>query len=162
MSKEGKNEKIFEGIQEVFSYGDQLLAEEFLPGVEVTLPIMGNENLACLPDVEITSEREFYDYAAKYTTGLCHHIIPARIGEEERDKLRAIGQRAYRVLGCMGLSRIDFIVDKEKGPMVIEVNTIPGMTEMSLVPDSARAAGISFEELTSEILKLGLEAHSKK
>ena len=154
--------KIFEGIREVFSYGDQLLAEEFLEGVEVTLPIMGNENLVVLPDVEITSEREFYDYAAKYTTGLCHHIIPARISREEREVLSRVGQRAYRVLGCTGLSRIDFIVDKKKGPVVIEVNTIPGMTEMSLVPDSARAAGISFEELTSEILNLGLAAHSQK
>ena len=144
------------GIEEVFRYGNQLLAEEFLTGVEITLPIMGNDDLKVLPDVEITSEREFYDYKAKYTNGLCHHIIPARISDENRELVREIGVRAYRALDCVGLSRIDFIVDENKGPMVIEVNTLPGMTEMSLFPDSARAAGISFEQLVPEILKLGL------
>ncbi len=143
-------------IAEVFRYGDQLLAEEFLSGVEITLPIMGNDELRVLPDIEITSEREFYDYQAKYTNGLCHHIIPARISEDNRALAQRIGVRAYQVLGCVGLSRIDFIVDEQKGPMVIEVNTLPGMTEMSLFPDSAKAAGISFDALVSEILSLGL------
>lgn len=151
-----KEEDIEAGIIEVFRYGEQLLAEEFLSGVEITLPILGNDVLTVLPDIEITSEREFYDYKAKYTTGLCQHIIPARISEEDREKVKAIGSRAYRVLGCLGISRIDFIVDRNKGPMVIEVNTLPGMTEMSLFPDSAKAAGISFDELVSKILFLGL------
>ncbi len=70
-----------------------------------------------------------------------------------------MGEKAYKVLGCCGLSRIDFIVDEKQSPMIIEVNTLPGMTEMSLFPDSARAAGIPFEELTFEILKLGLQKH---
>ena len=150
-------EEMEEGIREVFRYGNQLLAEEFLSGVEITLPIYGNEELTVLPDVEITSEREFYDYKAKYTSGLCHHIIPSRISESERAAVQEIGRRAYRALDCAGLSRIDFIVDKNKGPMVIEVNTLPGMTEMSLFPDSANAAGISFDQLVSKILTLGLE-----
>lgn len=150
-------EGMAEGIREVFRYGDQLMAEEFLSGVEITLPIYGNDELTILPDVEITSEREFYDYKAKYTNGLCNHIIPARISESDREKVREIGRKAYRALDCVGLSRIDFIVDEAKGPMVIEVNTLPGMTEMSLFPDSARAAGISFDELVSKILLLGME-----
>lgn len=150
-------EEMAEGIREVFRYGDQLMAEEFLSGVEITLPIYGNDELTILPDVEITSEREFYDYKAKYTNGLCNHIIPARISESDREKVREIGRKAYRALDCVGLSRIDFIVDEAKGPMVIEVNTLPGMTEMSLFPDSARAAGISFDELVSKILLLGME-----
>ena len=147
-----------EAVREIFTLGDRLLAEQFLRGTEVTLPVLGNEELVVLPDIEITSEREFYDYTAKYTQGLCHHIIPARISEEDRKAVREIGQKAYKVLGCCGLSRIDFIVDEQQGPMVIEVNTLPGMTEMSLFPDSARAAGISFEELVATILKLGLDA----
>lgn len=154
-------EEMAAGIAEVFRYGDQLLAEEFLSGVEITLPIMGNEVLRVLPDIEITSEREFYDYQAKYTNGLCHHIIPARISEENRALAREIGERAYRALDCAGLSRIDFIVDEKRGPMVIEVNTLPGMTEMSLFPDSAKSAGISFDELVSEILHLGLARFSR-
>lgn len=144
-------------IEEIFSYGDQLLAEQFLRGTEITLPILGNEELTALPVIEITSEREFYDFTAKYTSGLCHHIIPARISQADRQKVEQIGKEAYRALGCRGLSRIDFIIDEEKGPMVIEVNTLPGMTEMSLFPDAAKAAGISFEELVTKILELGFE-----
>ena len=75
---------------------------------------------------------------------------------------RQIGMKAYKVLGCRGLSRIDFIIDEKQGPMVIEVNTLPGMTEMSLFPDSARAAGISFEELTARIVELGKQNHKEK
>lgn len=152
-------EQMPEAIREIFSLGDQLLAEQFLRGTEITLPILGNEELTVLPDIEITSEREFYDFTAKYTSGLCHHIIPARISEEDRQKASQIGQKAYKILGCCGLSRIDFIIDEKEGPMVIEVNTLPGMTEMSLFPDSARSIGISFEELTARIVALGLEAH---
>ena len=152
-----REEDIKEGILEVFKYGDQLLAEEFLSGVEITLPILGNDEPLVLPDIEITSEREFYDYKAKYTSGLCHHIIPARISEEDREKVKQIGLCAYRALNCVGLSRIDFIVDDKKGPMVIEVNTLPGMTEMSLFPDSARYAGISVEELVERIVVWALE-----
>lgn len=150
-------QKIAEAIEEIFSYGDLMLVEEFLDGVELTLPIFGNSELVVLPDIEITSENEFYDYEAKYTKGLCHHIIPARISEQTRQAVRDMGTRAYRALGCRGLSRIDFIVDLKKGPHIIEVNTIPGMTEMSLFPDAAREAGISFGELVSRLIELGLE-----
>ncbi len=154
-----KSESAIEkAVEEIFSYGDDLLAEEFLCGTEITLPILGNEELIVLPEIEITSEREFYDYKAKYTNGLCHHIIPSRTSEENRKKVREIGVKAYRALNCCGLSRIDFIIDKEKGPMLIEVNTLPGMTEMSLFPDSARYSGVSFEELVSKILELGFKA----
>ena len=154
-------EELLAGIEEVFQYGDQLLAEEFLSGVEITLPIMGNDELKILPEIEITSEREFYDYQAKYTDGLCHHIIPARISDANRERAQEIGKRAYRALNCEGLSRIDFIIDERRGPMVIEVNTLPGMTDMSLFPDSARAAGVSFEELVSRILDLGMKRVKK-
>ncbi len=149
-------------VEEVFKYGNQLLAEEFLNGTEITLPILGNEELTILPDIEITSEREFYDYKAKYTSGLCHHILPARISEENRAKVQQIGRKAYKALDCCGTSRIDFIIDEKKGPMVIEVNTLPGMTQMSLFPDAARYAGISFGQLVTRIAELGVEAHSKQ
>ncbi|MCF0173736.1 MAG: D-alanine--D-alanine ligase [Bacteroidales bacterium] len=162
-----KQEDMAAAIKEVYSYGDELLAEKFLDGVELTLPILGTPgvplgikgkmtDLHALPIIEITSEREFYDYTAKYTQGLCHHIIPARISEDVAEKVREIGLKAYRLLGCRGFSRIDFIVDKKLGPMVIEANTIPGMTSMSLVPDAARADGIEFPQLVDMIVRMSL------
>lgn len=142
-------------MQEVFKYGDHLLAEQFVDGTEITLPIMGNEELTVLPVIEITSEREFYDYTSKYTPGLCHHIIPACIDTVMEKKVIEIGRKAYHILNCCGLARIDFIVDKIHGPMIIEVNTSPGMTDMSLFPDAARYVGISYEELVERILLYG-------
>lgn len=145
-------------MEEVFRYGDSLLAEQFLEGTEVTLPIMGNDAPVALPVIEITSEREFYDYTAKYTSGLCHHIIPARIEKDDEESVRILGQKTYRVLNCKGLSRIDFIIDKKYGPMIIEVNTLPGMTDMSLFPDAAGYAGIPYDELVEKFLEYGLTA----
>ena len=155
-----KEEDMSDAICEVFKYGDSLLAEEFLDGVEVTLPILGNKNPKALPIIEITSSNDFYDFESKYTPGMCEHIIPARISESDAKLINDIGVHTYEVVGCTGLSRIDFILDKKKGPMVIEVNTIPGMTEMSLFPDSAKHAGISFPNLVSQIVELATEKNN--
>ena len=158
-----KEEKdLSNAIFDIFSYGDALLAEEFIDGVELTLPILGNKEPTVLPIIEITSKNEFYDYEAKYTQCMCHHLIPARISEEDIKQVNEIGKTAYQTIGCEGLARIDFILDREKGPMLIEINTLPGMTEMSLFPDSARYNGISFEELVDKIVCLALERTEKK
>lgn len=151
-------DKVADAIDEIFKYGHMLLAEEFVDGVELTLPILGNSEPYVLPAVEITSENEFYDYESKYTEGMCHHIIPARISPRDIERMKDVGLRAYECLGCAGLSRIDFILDKDRGPMIIEINTLPGMTEMSLFPDSARYAGISFAELIERIIDYALES----
>lgn len=151
------SESLISMMKEVFSFGDELLAEEFMEGMELTLPILGNCELTVLPAIEITSENEFYDYEAKYTQGMCHHILPARISDAVKKEIEEIGQKAYRAMGCRGLARIDFMLNSQGAPMVIEINTLPGMTEMSLFPDSAREAGISFEELTDRIVALALE-----
>lgn len=143
--------------EEIFKYGNELLAEKFVSGTEATLPVIGNDSPIPLPDVEITSEREFYDYTAKYTSGLCHHIIPTRVDKSVREKMAKIGVEAYRAAGCRGISRIDFIIDEHNNPVIIEINTIPGMTQMSLVPDSARYAGIGFGELVDKIIGYALE-----
>lgn len=145
-------------IEDVYKYGDALLAEQYLEGVEVTLPIMGNDDLTALPIIEIVSERDFYDFTAKYTAGLCHHIIPACINGDEEKEVEKIGKQAYRLFNCRGYARVDFIIDKNKGPMIIEINTLPGMTSMSLFPDAARYVGISFDELVEKILIYGFEA----
>ncbi len=149
-------------ISEILKLDNQIMAEEFVDGIEITVPIIGNDEPVALPEIEITSECEFYNYEAKYTSGMCHHIIPARIDEDVRSKVREISIATYRALNCRGISRIDMIINKENEPMVIEVNTLPGMTEMSLVPDSAKAAGISFGELNAKILKYGYDYAQKQ
>lgn len=144
-------------LEQAFAYDREILIERFIEGIEVTVTVLGNNSPRVLPVIEITSENEFYDYQSKYTQGMCHHIIPARIDDDQTRQVEAITLRTYQVMGCRGLARIDIIIDKEGNPFVLEVNTIPGLTEMSLVPDAARAAGISFEQLIDELLKLAFQ-----
>ena len=149
-------------VKEVFSFGESLMAEVFVDGIELTLPILGNEIPMTLPIIEITSENEFYDYEAKYTQGMCHHIIPARVDQKLQAQIAEIGKKAYLALGCSGLARIDFILSSQGEPMILEVNTLPGMTKMSLFPDAARATGMSFDSLVEEIVRLGLEKNNNR
>jgi len=93
-----------------------------------------------------------YDYDAKYTAGKSHHIIPARIPEVSRAAASDAAARAFTELGCSGMARVDIIVDGKGTPWMLEVNTVPGLTELSLLPDAARAAGISFDELCQRLV----------
>jgi D-alanine-D-alanine ligase len=149
--------KVLTAIETAFEYDDEVLVERFIDGVEVTSTIIGNDYPQALPLIEITSANEFYDFESKYTPGMCNHIIPARIEKSVEEKITALSLRVYKALNCKGYARVDFIIDQGSNPLVLEINTIPGMTEMSLVPDAARAAGISFEELVEKIVRLGLE-----
>ena len=144
-------------LKELFTYGDQVLAEKFLSGTELTVPVMGNDKLLVLPPIEITSSGKFYDYESKYTPGGSRHIIPARISPEVEKKVKAIAAKAYSETGCRGLARVDMMLDEKGDPFVIEINTSPGMTETSLFPDAAHAAGISFPELCETLVDLALE-----
>lgn len=155
-------EQLNKEICDFFNYGDSLLVEEFVKGIEVTVPILGNTEYEVLPIVEITSANKFYDYESKYTNGMCQHIIPARIDENTYKNVERIAVDAYRALNCKGLSRVDIIIDEKNIPYVIEVNTLPGMTEMSLFPDSARQAGIGFCELINRIVELAIDEKEKK
>lgn len=147
---------VLASMESAFSYDNEILIEKFIDGIEVTSTVIGNETTEVLPLIEITSENEFYDFESKYTPGMCSHIIPARVDQSIQAKVAEISQRVYKALDCGGYARVDFIIDRSGNPFVLEINTIPGMTEMSLVPDAARAAGISFEELVERIVKMGL------
>lgn len=148
---------VSEAIEEVFKYGNIMLAEQFVSGVEISVPVMGNKNPEVFPIIEIVPTSEFYDFESKYTPGMSRHIIPARISIEAEEKVKKYAAEAYTKTGCRGVSRIDFIVDENNNPYVIEINTIPGMTETSLVPDSAKHMGISFSQLVDKIVKLAFE-----
>jgi D-alanine-D-alanine ligase len=150
-------EMIEKAIVDALVFDPEVLVEEFIDGVEITASVIGNEEALVLPLIEITSVNEFYDYESKYTPGMCSHIIPARIDDKIRREIETISKKTYEALGCRGFSRIDFIVDQLGNPYVLEVNTIPGMTDMSLVPDAARAAGMSFKQLVEYIVRLALD-----
>ncbi|NLW92189.1 MAG: D-alanine--D-alanine ligase [Syntrophomonadaceae bacterium] len=148
---------LLDAINQAFDLCPQVLVERFIDGDLLTVAVLGNENPKVLPVIEIVSKNDFYDYESKYTPGMCEHIIPARISPEVNKKVENIAAGCYQALGCRGTARIDFIVDKNGNPYILEVNTIPGMTGMSLVPDAARAVGISYEDLVETLIKLAIE-----
>ncbi len=144
-----------DGLAEAFHYDDRALVEERLAGAELTVGVIGNRELIALPVIEIVTKREFFDYQAKYDPAASEEICPARIAEDEALRVQDLAQRAHRALACRGLSRVDLIVT-ERGPFVLEVNTMPGMTVNSLLPKAARAAGIPFGELLDRLIRLAL------
>lgn len=148
---------IINSIEQAFQYDDEVLLEKFIDGQQLTASVIGNENPDVLPLIEITSVNEFYDYESKYTPGMCEHIIPARVSNDVKFQVEKIGRAAYLSAGCRGFARVDFMLDKTDKPYVLEINTIPGMTSMSLVPDAAAATGINYEDLVDRIIKLALE-----
>lgn len=131
-----------------WGFGEDLVAERYIPGLELTCAVMGDEALGV---IEIQSDLKFYDYEAKYAPGGSRHILPARILPNIYQKAQMLAVRAHRALGCRGISRTDFRYDDqtgdESGLVCLEVNTQPGMTETSLVPELAAHAGHSFGEL---------------
>lgn len=140
-----------------FQHDDRALIEEFVTGVEITVPILGNETLEALPIVEIVPAKGFYDYEAKYTPGATDEIVPARLSEAAAAEARRIAVLCHQTLGCRGMSRTDMIIDPKGACYTLEINTVPGMTPTSLLPRSAEAAGYSFGQLLDRLIFLALE-----
>ena len=133
-----------------WSFGDTVLVEPYIPGKELTCAVMGEEALGV---IEIVPAVKFYDYKAKYAPGGSKHLLPAPISKEAYEECRRLALAAHSALGCRGVTRADFRYDDTQpgtsGLFCLEVNTQPGMTETSLVPEMAAHAGISFEELVT-------------
>ncbi len=131
-----------------WTFGDRVLVEPYIPGKELTCAVMGDKALGV---IEIVPAVKFYDYEAKYAPGGSKHLLPAPVSAEIYEECRRLSLAAHRALGCRGVSRTDFRYDDSladtKGLACLEVNTQPGMTEMSLVPELAQHAGIGFEDL---------------
>jgi D-alanine-D-alanine ligase len=142
-------------------YDRRILVQRFAAGTEVTIGVLATPELQVLPTLEIVSENATYDYDAKYTAGKSHHIIPARIPEAARDAASDAAARAFTELGCSGMARVDIIVDAGGTPWVLEVNTVPGLTALSLLPDAARAAGIAFEDLCQRLVDHAIGRHQR-
>lgn len=146
-----------QAIERVFEIDDSIVLEQFISGTEITVAILGNEDTQALPIIEIVPMGGFYDFESKYAPGGSKHICPAPFDEELTEKIQGYAAAAHKVLGCSGVSRSDFIVDAEGNPWILETNTIPGMTATSLLPDAARATGISFPELCTKLIEFALE-----
>ena len=128
----------------------EILAEEFVPGREFTCGVLGEE---ALPVVEIVANKDdFYSYEAKYGTGGSTHIVPARIDDDLAARMQMLALSVHRLIGLRDYSRTDFIVSREGRPYILEVNTLPGLTPTSLLPDACNAAGISYEALIDRLV----------
>ena len=128
-----------------------VFAEQFIEGMELTAAILGDR---ALPLIRLETPRTFYDYEAKYLADNTRYLCPCGLSAEQERQIQALALQAYRVVGCRGWARVDVMLDKGGAPYFIEINTSPGMTDHSLVPMAARAAGLSFEDLVMKILEL--------
>jgi D-alanine-D-alanine ligase len=158
----GDVDEVASGLVLARRYDRRVIVQRFVEGREVTVGVLAVPELNVLPTLEITYENETYDYDAKYTAGRSHHIIPARIPETARQSVAEAAARAFRLLGCEGMARVDFIVDGAGTPWLLEVNTVPGLTEVSLLPDAARAAGVGFDELCERLVRQGIARHEQR
>ncbi len=137
-------------IKRAFEFGKEVLLEEYVSGKELTVGILDDTPL---PVIQVVPKRRYYDEIAKYPAGMTEYLVPAPISKEESDSAQKAAERAHKALGCRSFSRIDMILSEDARPIVLEVNTIPGMTQLSLLPKAAKAAGIEFPELCERMLK---------
>jgi len=150
MSKVISIEKLGPALELAARYDEVVIAERFVAGMELTAGILGGE---ALPLIRLETPREFYDYEAKYFAEDTRYICPCGLSAAEERAIQQTAQEAFRVLGCSGWGRVDAMRDGSGNLQLLEVNTIPGMTDHSLVPMAARAAGIAFEVLCVRILE---------
>ncbi len=142
-------EELIPALREAGNYDEEILIEKYISGKEITVGILGE---IPLPIIEIVPKSGFYDFHSKYTKGETQYIMPARIPREKYLYAQEISLKAFKALGCSGFARVDLVTDEEGNPFVIDVNTMPGMTETSLFPKAAEFAGIQFGELVERIL----------
>lgn len=146
--------KLEKAIQDAFKYDDCILVERFIDGTLLTAGVLGD---AVLPIVEVLPKKGFYDYESKYTAGLTEYFVPARLKKKKFEECQKLALKCHEVMRCKGVTRTDMIMNASQKIFVLEVNTIPGMTETSLIPMAAKAAGIKFRDLVVKMLELAIE-----
>ncbi len=152
------NKELRNSLRSAFKYGDIVLVDEYIKGREFTCGLLGNDNPEPLPVVEIIPKKgDFFDYDSKYMESGSEEIVPAKISLSLTKKIQGLAVRVHKELGCRGFSRVDFILKDNKYPVVLEINTIPGLTPMSLLPKSAKAAGYSYSKLLEKIIDYALQ-----
>ncbi|MDO8736380.1 MAG: D-alanine--D-alanine ligase [Thermoleophilia bacterium] len=139
-----------------FSFDNKVLLEKYVKGTELAVSILGKEPRA-LPIVEVRPKTDFFDFESRYTMGKADYLVPAEIPEAAAAEVTELSLRVFKTLGCSGFGRVDIMMDESGGLQVLEINTIPGFTETSLLPMAAQAVGIGFNDLVEEILLCALE-----
>ena len=154
-----KASELTKAIRTAFRYSQWALVEKFIPGAEVTVAVLGPK---ALPVIQIVPQNEFYDFDAKYTPGHSTHLIPACISAAQDKKVKALALKAGKAMGCQDYYRVDFIVPRTGEPQILEVNNVPGMTATSLVPEAAKAVGISFPQLLKKLAQMAIQKGKKR
>lgn len=155
MSKVIEESELDAALEKAFKEDDQLLVEEFIKGREFTIGVFKTKNeVITLPITEIISKKDFFDYEAKYVAGMSDEITPAVVEESIADKIRSAAKKIYELLNCRGIVRIDFIVNEADGnPYMLEVNTVPGQSEASIVPQQVKAMGWTLQQFYSALIE---------
>jgi D-alanine-D-alanine ligase len=150
MSKVRAADDLEEAYALAVNYDRAVIAEKFIEGSELTAGILGEQ---ALPLIKLETPRDFYDYQAKYVADDTRYLIPCGLSAARERELQQLCLQAFRALGCSGWGRVDLMLDRAGDPWLLEVNTAPGMTDHSLVPMAARAAGLTYEDLCMRILE---------
>jgi len=148
------NDMLSRAIKTAYDVSPELLVEQYIEGREITAAVLDDTEY---PLVEIIPSGELYDYDCKYTKGKSKYICPAKISDEITELIKDYGRRAYSALKCSGLARVDFILDKDNIPWFLELNSLPGLTELSLAPMAAKEAGVDFDTLIDKICKSAMQ-----
>jgi D-alanine-D-alanine ligase len=152
--REGANRPPEQLLDPDWSFGEEVLVEEFIDGKELTVAVMHDRGALAVTEIFVTSDGDWYDFDAKYAEGGSRHEVPANIPQDVTDELKRAAVAAHHALGCRGVTRSDFRYDPERNRIaLLEVNTQPGMTPTSLVPEQAAHVGMSFEQLVAWILE---------
>ena len=144
-----RKEELLPAVRAAGRYGKEILVEEFISGREITVGILNDQ---ALPIIEIIPRNGFYDFQAKYQKGATDYLFPEWLSTAQEQEIKALALGAFQALGCCGAARVDFMVNRDSRPFILEINTIPGMTETSLLPKAAARAGIAFADLVEKML----------
>jgi D-alanine-D-alanine ligase len=149
ISKVSEPAQLSAALKLAWQYDENALIEQWITGAEYTVAILADE---ALPAIKIVADEEFYNYESKYHSKTTQYILPCGLDSSQEKQLQSMALKAFRTMGATGWGRVDFILDEENQPFLLEINTVPGMTSHSLVPMAANAANISFEQLVRRII----------
>ncbi len=153
-----KEQELPSAILGALSYDDKVILEKYIKGTEVSVSVLGIGRPHALPPVEIVPKKDYFDFEAMYTMGQTEYYVPARLPDEKIKEVQKLSKKVFKSLHCRAFARVDFIIGQDNIPYVIELNTIPGLTETSLFPMAAAEAGMSFEELIDKIITFTLSS----